>query len=245
MQPQITFKKRGSRTPLVPDPRQVGLDGFEPSPSPLVVAPVPKASADKELEEITAGLSPQQRERVIRYLDSSSPSEEESTWTPEMIAELHMILLDDMQRIADPRTPIGDAIELLCWIFSPASMQDEPFSLKNCLKVVNGFAYRESMPDPTMGQFNVETFRQAFKEELKPWWKALVARQSRQLQEALSNDLDFVVRQLLANPQWANEQVKKIGRDCGSLLESVLRPDVTEPAESSVVQLLSRKGGLE
>jgi len=183
MQPQTSSTHRGvssgaggskrlraSKTFLHPD--QCGLDGLAPE---LPSKPIP-VEVDTELQEITAGLNAEQRARVIQYLDS--PSEQDSKrWTVEEIVDLHMILLEDLQRIASPRTPIGEAIELLCWVFARPDREDAPFSLKNCLKVVNGFAYRDSMADPTMGQFNVTTFREAFKRELRPWWKALVARQ--------------------------------------------------------------------
>lgn len=184
-------------------PAQCGLEGLAPE---LPSNPAP-AAVDKELEEITAGLDPEQRARVIQYLDTPR-AKDLQPWVGEEIAQLHMVLLEDLQRIANPRTPIGEAIELLCWVFTHPDRDDAPFSLKNCLKVVNGFAYRDSMADPTMGQFNVTTFREAFKRELRPWWQNLVARQRKAVQEILTNDLDFFVGKVLKNPQWANEQLK-------------------------------------
>jgi len=226
---------RASKTFL--HPAQCGLEGLAPE---LPSNPVP-AAVDKELEEITAGLDPEQRARVIQYLDTTL-AEDSKPWSVEEIVDLHMILLEDLQRIANPRTPIGDAIELLCWVFARPEQDDAPFSLKNCLKVVNGFAYRDSMADPKMGQFNVASFREAFKRELKPWWKALVSRQSKLVREILTNDLDFFVKQVLANPQWANEELKKLkvhsDLTCNPLVDGVVWESVSHAAKYSVSDLV-------
>jgi len=115
---------RASKTFLHPD--QCGLEGLAPE-LPAQPAPV---EVDTELEEITAGLNAEQRARVIQYLDLPR-AVDSPRWSVEEIVDLHMILLEDLQRIANPRTPIGDAIELLCWVFARPEQDDAPFSLKN------------------------------------------------------------------------------------------------------------------
>lgn len=229
---------RASKTFLHPD--QCGLDGLAPE-LPSKPAPV---EVDTELEEITAGLDPEQRARVIQYLDSTL-AEDSKPWSIEEIVDLHMILLEDLQRIANPRTPIGEAIEILCWVFTDPlnpGAEEAPFSLKNCLKVVNGFSYRDSMADPKMGQFNVTSFREAFRRELKPWWKALVSRQSKIVRDILTNDLDFFVKKVLANPQWANEQLKKLkdrsDMTCNPLVDGVVWESISGAAKYSVSNLV-------
>jgi len=246
MQPQVSSTHRrangsggskrlkASKTFLHPD--QFGFEGIAPQ---LPSTPSPGLAVDTELEQITAGLDAEQRARVIQYLDSPRV-EASKPWSNDEIVDLHMILLEDLQRIANPRTPIGEAIEILCWVFT--SRDDAPFSLKNCLKVVNGFAYRESMADPKLGQFNVTTFREAFRQELKPWWTRLVARQRRIVREILTNDLDFVVGKLRKNPQWANEKLKVLrdSRDliCDPEVDRVVAESISDVPKYSVEQLV-------
>ena len=201
-----------------------------------------QVAVDAELEEIVTGLDAEKRQAVIDYLDAPQPFDGEP-WQAEEILQLHMILLEDMRKVANPRTPIGDAIELLCWVFTRPDKDDQPFSLKSCLRVVNGFAYRDSMPDPAMGQFNVQTFREAFKAELKVWWKQLVKRQPKAVQAVLSNDLDFIVGKLLKNPQWANEQLKGLQKERDQMLGAI-EGFVVDPGskDAPAVQQVEQQG---
>jgi len=98
------------------------------------------------------------------------------------------------------------------------------------------------MADPKMGQFNVTTFREAFKRELRPWWQRLVARQRKVVQEVLSNDLDFFVAKVLKNPQWANMKLKDL-KDrpdlmCDPQIDRAVAESISDNAELDLAELV-------
>jgi len=232
MQPQSFYGSSG-KPPALPS-RQFQLSGIE--------SPVPDAArtssdvVDHELEEIVAGLTPHQRDKVLRYLGNDE-SLSNVLWHDEEVLDLCRILLEDLVRVANPRTPLAEFFELLGWVVGDPALDKRPFSLKHCLQVVNGFAYRDSFPDPAFGQFSVETWRQQFKADLKPMWKRIVSHQHPWVRAAIANDLDFVVRNLLINPQWANEQVKRLQSADQSLFEPSGAP-TSQPSSCSTVRAI-------
>lgn len=216
---------------------QCGLDGLAEERPPMSEAP-----KDKELEEITAGLTKTQAAKVIRYLETPRPFDG-LPWSTEETFDLCVILLEDLQRIANPAITIGDFFDLVGWVLSDRHLDDRPFSLKHCLKVVNGFAYRDSFPDARFGQFNVDTFREQFRIDLKPMWGRILARQHPLVQKCIAKNLNKVVGFLLINPQWANEEVKR--SECGepSLFDELDEPTASDVQETANVIVQAVSGG--
>ena len=64
--------------------------------------------------------------------DQGSPIE----WSEEDIVFLHWRLLQEVNQLSDPATPLEDKFDTLRWVFTERDKDLRPFSFVSCLRVV-------------------------------------------------------------------------------------------------------------
>jgi len=67
----------------------------------------------------------------LRSSDEDPPIE----WTVDEIVRLHGWLLEDCGKIADPKTPMDEVLEILLWMFTEPEKDGRPFSFATCLRL--------------------------------------------------------------------------------------------------------------
>ena len=124
----------------------------------------------------------------------------ESGWTTDEVARLHFILLDDLGRLADPRTPLEEKFELLEWVFTDPEKEAKPFSFRACMRL-----YQRTC-DP-------ETARAMLRELVGEWLKESLAALPAWPAERILREPQWAASQLHRNPQWINEELRRRGRE--------------------------------
>jgi hypothetical protein len=125
---------------------------------------------------------------------------ERPVWRPEEIVQLHFLLLDDLERLADPRTPLEEKFELLEWVFTDPDKENQPFSFKHCVRLYKRTCDHEHVRETIAG--------------LVPrWLRESVARLPGWLAEQILRDPQWAAMRLHRNPQWINEQLRAQERE--------------------------------
>ena len=95
----------------------------------------PQAAARTATREVLDIQSPDSAARSS--LDAADLDDEEPVdWSEEDIVLLHWRLLQEVNRLADPATPLEEKFDTLRWVFTERSKDDRPFSFASCLRVV-------------------------------------------------------------------------------------------------------------
>lgn len=136
-------------------------------------------------------------------LDDDSPVE----WSEEDIVHLHWRLLQEVNRLADPATPLEEKFDTLRWVFTERSKDDRPFSFASCLRVVG---CSPLSPIPYCGLVDAEEVRERIRHGLQAWLHATLARYPDWVREAVATHPEWVEARLTRNPQWINEQLKQM-----------------------------------
>lgn len=184
--PSVSFHPQGNDIPF-----SAGMSAFRDLPS--------AASAQHTVQ--LHDLPPQALKAVNAYPDG----DEQPEWTEEDIVYLHWRLLSDLDRLADPLTPLEEKFDTLAWVFSEPHLESEPFSFSNCLRVVGSSPLS---PTPFFGKLDVQSIRDWIKAKAKGWVRETLAQYPEWVRREVSTNFDWMIRQLSKNPQWINEQIK-------------------------------------
>lgn len=141
---------------------------------------------------------------VERQLDTSS--DEPIEWTEEDVVFLHCLLLDELNALADPATPLEEKLDTLRWVFTDPDKDDKPFSFASCVRVVgcsplSTYSY--------CGLVDLDAFRDLLLFNVRRWMRESLNRFPPWVSEALSQNMQWASQRLSKNPQWINEQIKR------------------------------------
>ena len=148
------------------------------------------------------------RQAVMAYLaddNSTEPSQETPEWSEEDVVWLHWRLLQDLDRLPDPLTPLEEKLDTLCWVFTDPQLDSRPFSFVNCLRVVGSSPLS---PTPYFGRLDVETVREWIGAKAKRWLRETIELYPSWVQNEILRNPAWTAGQLRKNPQWINEQIK-------------------------------------
>lgn len=126
-------------------------------------------------------------------------------WSEPAIVELHWVLLRQLDKLPDPETPLEEKLDTLAWALTDPRLDDRPFSFASCLRVVGTSPLS---PTPYFGLVQVDEIRQWLRINARKWILATIARYPEWVQRLIRDQPDRTARELSANPQWINEQIK-------------------------------------
>ena len=128
-------------------------------------------------------------------------------WSEDDIVLLHWRLLQEIQHLADPATPLEEKLDTLRWVFTEREKDGLPFSFVNCLRVVG---CSPLSPIAYCGRVDAEQVREHIRHGLRPWLQATLDRYPDWVREAVVTHPEWVEARLTRNPQWINEQLKQM-----------------------------------
>ncbi|BDI06284.1 hypothetical protein [Sphaerotilus microaerophilus] len=128
-------------------------------------------------------------------------------WSDEEIVLLQWRLLQEIERLTDPATPLEEKLDTLRWVFTERHKEDRPFSFVRCLHVVG---CSPLSPIAYCGLVDAEVLRDHIRAGLHHWLGATLQRYPLWVREAIAQRPEWVESQLLRNPQWLNEQVLQV-----------------------------------
>jgi hypothetical protein len=127
-------------------------------------------------------------------------------WSEQSIVELHWVLLRQLNNLSDPQTPLEEKLDTLAWALTDPRNDDRPFSFANCLRVVGTSPLS---PTAYFGKLSVEEVRDWLRINARRWLRETVALYPQWVQRLILDQPDLAAKELSANPQWINEQIKK------------------------------------
>ena len=135
--------------------------------------------------------------------DDDTPVE----WSEEDVVFLHWRLLQEVNQLSDPATPLEDKFDTLRWVFTEQDKDRQPFSFVNCLRVVG---CSPLSPIAYCGLVDAQDIRDHIRNKLKLWLSESLARYPQWVRDAIANNPQWVETRLAKNPQWINEQIKQM-----------------------------------
>jgi len=166
----------------------------------------PQAAARTATREVLDIQSPDSAARSS--LDAADLDDEEPVdWSEEDIVLLHWRLLQEVNRLADPATPLEEKFDTLRWVFTERSKDDRPFSFASCLRVVG---CSPLSPIAYCGRVDAEEIRDRIRLGVRSWLPATLLRYPEWVRQAVASNPQWVATRLERNPQWINEQLKRI-----------------------------------
>ena len=166
----------------------------------------PQAAAMTATREVLDIQSPDSAARSS--LDAADLDDEEPVdWSEEDIVLLHWRLLQEVNRLADPATPLEEKFDTLRWVFTERSKDDRPFSFASCLRVVG---CSPLSPIAYCGRVDAEEIRDRIRLGVRSWLPATLLRYPVWVRQAVASNPRWVATRLERNPQWINEQLKRI-----------------------------------
>jgi hypothetical protein len=126
-------------------------------------------------------------------------------WSEHDIVLLHWRLLQEIEALSDPETPLEAKLDTLRWVFTERDKDTRPFSFVNCLRVVG---CSPLSPIAYCGLVDPEEVRDRIRPRVKRWLDATLRRYPPWVREAVAGNPDWVEVQLSRNPQCINEQVR-------------------------------------
>jgi hypothetical protein len=136
-------------------------------------------------------------------LDDDEPVE----WSEEDVVHLHWRLLQEVNRLADPATPLEEKFDTLRWVFTERTKDGLPFSFASCLRVVG---CSPLSPIAYCGLVDIEEVRDRIRVGLRHWLPATLLRYPPWVRDAVVSNPEWVQARLERNPQWINEQLKRM-----------------------------------
>lgn len=130
-------------------------------------------------------------------------------WSEHDVVLLHWRLLQEIEALADPETPLETKFDTLRWVFTEREKDARPFSFVNCLRVVG---CSPLSPIPYCGLIDAEEVRDRIRHGARAWLAATLERYPSWVREAVTRNPEWVEAQLSRNPQWLNEQVRAVAR---------------------------------
>ena len=128
-------------------------------------------------------------------------------WTEQDVVLLHWRLLQEIEALSDPATPLEEKLDTLRWVFTEREKDGQPFSFVNCLRVV---ACSPLSPIAYCGRVDAEEVRDHIRHALKGWLVATLERYPDWVREVVAGNPEWVEARLTRNPQWINEQIKQM-----------------------------------
>lgn len=144
----------------------------------------------------TAGTPPQQEGLSACQME----------WSEEDLVFLHWRLLQEVNSLADPQTPLEEKFSTLRWIFTEREKDAKPFSFVSCLRVVG---CSPLSPIAFCGLVDAEEIRDRIETCVPAWLRATLVRYPAWVQEEVCRNPDWIEEQLNGNPQWINEELKR------------------------------------
>lgn len=130
-------------------------------------------------------------------------------WSVDGIVKLHMVLLDELARLADPETPLEEKLDMLQWVFidpDHPELDDKPFSFANCVKVCG------TSINPHYGLMSAEDVRVDLARYAPRWLNESLQRYPEWLQKAIRSNPEWVWARLEQNPQFINQQARRAAK---------------------------------
>lgn len=175
-------------------------------PTPISRRPLPCAvwqGVDAPQAALFADLTADEQTAFLRYvLDDDAPVE----WSEEDVVFLHWRLLQELNDLSDPGTPLEEKLDTLRWVFTEPDKDGKPFSFANCLQVVG---CSPLSPTPYFGSIDVETIRAWIEYHVRDWFEATLSRYPTWVRQAVLQHPAWIASRLAKNPQWLNEEIKK------------------------------------
>jgi len=128
-------------------------------------------------------------------------------WTEQDVVLLHWRLLQEVEALSDPATPLEEKLDTLRWVFTEREKDGQPFSFVNCLRVVG---CSPLSPIAYCGRVDAEEIRDRIRHGLKGWLVATLERYPDWVREVVSGNPAWIEARLTRNPQWINEQIKQM-----------------------------------
>ena len=128
-------------------------------------------------------------------------------WSEEDIVFLHWRLLQEINQLSDPATPLEDKFDTLRWVFTERDKDQQPFSFVNCLRVVG---CSPLSPIAYCGLVDAQDIRDHIRNKLKAWLSESLERYPQWVRDAIASNPQLVEARLARNPQWINEQLKQM-----------------------------------
>ncbi len=150
-----------------------------------------------------------QAEKQPSEADESSdePDDTPVEWSEEDVVFLHWRLLQEVDRLADPATPLDEKFDTLRWVFTERCKDVLPFSFASCLRVVG---CSPLSPIAYCGAVDVEEVRDRIRLGLRRWLPAALMRYPAWVRDAVASNPEWIEARLERNPQWINEQLKRM-----------------------------------
>ena len=139
--------------------------------------------------------------------DIAQAGAEASDWTEQDVVFLHWRLLQEVEALSDPETPLEAKLDTLRWVFTEREKDSRPFSFVNCLRVVG---CSPLSPIAYCGLVDAEEIRSRIRHGVKRWLEATLTRYPDWVREAVARNPEWVELQLARNPQWINQQVRAV-----------------------------------
>ena len=128
-------------------------------------------------------------------------------WSEEDVVFLHWRLLQEVNRLADPATPLEEKFDTLRWVFTEHSKDGLPFSFANCVRVA---CCSPLSPIAYCGLVEVDEIRERIRAGLRQWLPATLLRYPDWVRQAVASNPEWIEARLERNPQWINEQLKRM-----------------------------------
>jgi len=128
-------------------------------------------------------------------------------WSEEDVVHLHWRLLQEVDRLADPATPLEEKFDTLRWVFTEPAKDGLPFSFASCLRVIG---CSPLSPITYCGLVDVDEVRERIRLSLRRWLPATLLRYPKWVRDAVIHNPEWVQARLERNPQWINEQLKRM-----------------------------------
>lgn len=139
--------------------------------------------------------------------DTAQAGAESMDWTEQDVVFLHWRLLQEVEALSDPETPLEAKLDTLRWVFTEREKDSRPFSFVNCLRVVG---CSPLSPIAYCGLVDAEEIRSRIRHGVKRWLEATLTRYPEWVREAVARNPEWVELQLARNPQWINQQVRAV-----------------------------------
>ena len=139
--------------------------------------------------------------------DIAHAGAESIDWTEQDVVFLHWRLLQEVEALSDPETPLEAKLDTLRWVFTEREKDGQPFSFVNCLRVVG---CSPLSPLPYCGLVDAEEVRDFIRCAVRRWLLQTLTRYPSWVREAIVEHPDWVETRLARNPQWINEEVRRV-----------------------------------
>lgn len=131
--------------------------------------------------------------------------EPEVVWDEQEVVRLHWLLLQKLDGLQDPHTPLDEKFELVRWVFTDRQHDQMPFSFASCLEVVGASPLS---PTAYFGKLAIDDIRDWIASNLSVWMRVTLQAYPAWVQSEIRHHPDWVAQQLDKNPQWINQRMK-------------------------------------